>query len=294
MRLPLSYLALFIMGCQPTAPATTDSTSSGGSDTGSGMTGGPGMSSGATAPTTSGTTEPPATGSTSESMSGTTGGTTSGATSGTTAGTTTSSDTTTSDTTTTSDASSSSGQVEPGCPGGKPLFQSPELVVDQGLELCPDGLVHRHTAVECVHPTTFGEACKAPKTCNQPCDDFGDGLCTNYVQGCNCEYPCATDADCAADAACLCQGGLPLGGGQTHYYVGWTECVRAACHTDADCAPFLCGLSPGICGNGMVDGLFCHTPEDECLSTSDCGDGTQCGFEAAEKRWKCIALADCP
>jgi hypothetical protein len=166
--------------------------------------------------------------------------------------------------------------------------------MDQGLELCPDGLVHRHTAVECVHPTTFGEACKAPKTCNQPCDDFGDGLCTNYVQGCNCEYPCATDADCAADAACLCQGGLPLGGGQTLYFVGRTECVRAACHTDADCAPFLCGLSPGICGNGMVDGLFCHTPEDECLSTSDCGDGTQCGFAAAEKRWQCIALADCP
>jgi len=186
--------------------------------------------------------------------------------------------------------------VEPGCPGGKPLFQLPELVVDEGLELCPDGQLHRHTAVECVHPLV-GEACKAPKTCPAPCDDFGDGVCnTKYVDFCGCQYPCLTDSDCPADAACLCNGALPAEGGGTYDYVPSSECVPAACHTDADCAPFLCAVSPGICGYGDVHGLFCHTPEDECVGDQDCFDkqlGNLCMFEAAEKRWTCTEMAFC-
>ncbi len=296
----LAWLIVFAVGCNP-APATTDGASTGGpADTGMAATD-PGTSS-APSPTTSGTTGLPGTGGGSAETSGTGGapGTTGGSTSSTGAGGTDGESTSgtggTGGTGATSSTSSTSGGHVEGCPGGKPLFQLPELVVDEGLEWCPDGQIHRHTAVECVHPLDT-KACADPKQCMEPCDAFGEGVCNKkYGEFCTCQYPCLGDADCPADAACLCHGGLPVDGGGYNHYVQSSECVRAGCRTDAECAPFLCALSPGICGYGTVDGLFCHTAEDECVGDQDCVDqqlGNLCQFTADQQRWTCTEMALC-
>lgn len=203
---------------------------------------------------------------------------------------------TTADPSTSSGESSSTGEPPPNhCPGGLPLFQLPELTVEEGLEICPDGQIHRHTAVECLDPLPIQE-CPANE-CPGPCDELGDGLCNTVYQGyCTCEYPCTTDADCKPGAACLCAGGQPTGGGGYNHFIGRTQCVPADCRTDADCGEFLCALSPGVCGYGGVLGLFCHTAEDDCVGNQDCYDqqlGNLCLFEAAEQRWKCTVMFEC-
>lgn len=293
----LSWLVLLAGGCNP-APATTDGAStSGPADTGSAATD-PGTSSAGPTPTTSRTTGLPGTGDASAATSDTGGapGTTGGGSTGPGATDGESMSSTSSTGSSGGASSSSSGEPVEGCPGGEPLFQLPELVVDEGLEWCPDGQVHRHTAVECVHPLG-GEVCNDPKKCAEPCDAFGEGVCnTKYVDFCGCQYPCLSDADCPADAACLCNGGRPAEGGGYYHYVTTTECVTAGCHTDADCAPFLCALSPGICGYGTVDGLFCHTADDECVGDQDCQAqklGNLCVFTADEQRWTCTEMAQC-
>lgn len=285
------WLVLLAVACSP-APATTDGASTRGAGESGPAATDPGTSSAGPAPTTSGTTGLPGTGGASAETSGGAPGTIGGGSSSTGAGATDGE----SMSSTSHTGSSSSGEPVEGCPGGEPLFQLPELAVDEGLEWCPDGQVHRHTAVECVHPLG-GEACDDPNKCAEPCDAFGEGVCnTKYVDFCGCQYPCLSDADCPTDAACLCNGARPAEGGGYYHYVTSTQCVQAGCHTDADCAPFLCALSPGICGYGTVDGLFCHTADDECVGDQDCQDqklGNLCVFTADEQRWMCTEMAQC-
>jgi len=45
-----------------------------------------------------------------------------------------------------------------------------------------------------------------------------------------------------------------------------------------------------------VDGLFCHTADDECVGDQDCQAqqlGDLCHFVADEQRWKCTTMAQC-
>lgn len=277
VRTLVHWLALFTAGCGPGLPSDTTQTT------------------GSSAPaSTGGTTPGEGTSTTVEAPTGTATGTT-GASSST--GTSNSSSSSASSSSSSSSAATT-GPVEPpaGCPGGEPLFQLPELTEDEGLEWCPDGQIHRHTAVECLHPLTI-EPCKDPAKCAEPCDEHGDGVCnTLFVVSCGCQYPCTTDADCQPDAACLCNGALPVGNGGYEHYVTVTQCVLANCRTDADCGEFLCALSPGICGYGTVSGLFCHTAQDECISNEECLDkklGDLCMFEPAEQRWTCTGQANC-
>jgi hypothetical protein len=186
-------------------------------------------------------------------------------------------DTTTSGTTTDTGA--------PGC-GGEELLLYPSVKVESGLELCPDGTIHRHTEVSCEQPAN-AEPCGGGGVCQDgPCDQLGAGLCAKYAGPvCRCVYPCTTDADCADGAACLCASG----------YVGVSECRPADCRTDADCAGFECGLSLTVCDRPT--GLFCRSKGDECKSDQDCTDpngGDLCRFDLKAQIWRCEYSFRCP
>ena len=276
-------LLLLLIACGPTQPGTTaDTSATGSSEAGSSM--GP-----TTAPTTSGAPDLTTTTASTSTSATSTGVSASEAT----ISTGSTGDSSTGDSST---GDSSTGEVLPGhCAGGEPLFQLPELRVDDGMERCPDGQVHRFEAAQCLHHLEIKE-CPADE-CGGPCDQLGDGVCNElFVDSCFCHYPCTSDADCLPGAACLCAAGIPSGGGGYEGLVAISECVPANCRTDADCGEFLCALSPSLCGYGFNDGLFCHTADDECVDGQDCVDqqlGNLCVFEAAEQRWVCTEAAMC-
>jgi hypothetical protein len=87
---------------------------------------------------------------------------------------------------------------------------------------------------------------------------------------------------------CLCSAAYDDGDeGGDYLSYNDSQCVRAECETDADCNGFECGVSQGLC---QVDGLFCHTAEDECHGPEDCeNDG--CAFTGT--RWECTGQVIC-
>ncbi len=169
-----------------------------------------------------------------------------------------------------------------------------------GYEACPDGSVHRHTAVDCRLAAEI-EACAPQQNgiCSQDtdCSDFPPGACHNQFGYCLCRYPCQTDDDCGPMGACACdtqyepslfesfQGGLYT----------FTNCVSATCRSDEDCpGMYTCGLSPDYCGG--VEGFFCHGPADECQSNSECdinGEPGRCSYDEDEARWLCEEFVIC-
>lgn len=301
-------LVLPLGGCPPTSldPIVTDPSSGGGTggtsgtstgvptsgtDPGAATTGpevattGPGTSG---TGTSTGSTSEPSTGSANTLPADTTGdppGTSTGFILDTTGGSTGGSTSTGADDTT-------GDPVMPSeCLRSVPLLQAPDFVVEDGLELCANGQIHRPAAVECVHPFEV-DLCADPMKCKTECDAFGAGVCnTSFENTCACRYPCETDADCADNAACLC-GAIA----DNHWVVPNSQCYRADCRTDADCAGFQCGLSPGVCGPGTLGGMFCRGPADECQTHQECFDkklGNMCWFDTLKDHWACTESALC-
>jgi hypothetical protein len=147
-----------------------------------------------------------------------------------------------------------------------------ETVLEGGLSLCNNGLLHRASAVACsapppaedTVPEEFAADAGAGYPCvrNADCTDKPYGRCTLDVNGPYCYYRCITDADCDAGQLCLCDD-----------FAGGGSCVSAGCATDADCgAGNLCaGNAP--CGYQRFE---CQTSSDECAVDSDCPVGQQC------------------
>lgn len=288
-----SWLLLATLACGPGPAATSE--------------GGSASSTGTTAPGTTGTSGPPTTSGSGSATGGSSGpGSTGGATTGTqssTGGATTGSSGSTGDATTGSSGSTATSAGEStggvaGC-GGVEFVLSEDHAIEAGIELCPDGAAHRHTAVACPFPL-------AVKPCENPnfgcfkdpaaCEVLGDGLCnTVYDISCRCQYPCEIDADCAPGAACLCNSVLELEMGGTMQGMSFSQCVRADCRTDADCPEGRrCNLSPGICGDYVS--LHCETAEDECLTGQECFEkklGNLCQFSPEQQRWVCTEMAFC-
>jgi hypothetical protein len=139
-----------------------------------------------------------------------------------------------------------------------------------GWERCDSGVVHRVAVGECasslprpepVFPETIVDAgaftfCRSDADCLEA--PYGHCERGNApFGGAYCAYGCTLDSDCGSDQVCLC--GDAVG-----------TCASASCRTDADCGSGrLCAdyvLDPGCGGTGFA----CQTPEDECVTPSDC------------------------
>lgn len=161
-------------------------------------------------------------------------------------------------------------------------FFSDVTTVRSGLERCADRSYHRVQAVSCLPGWERVGAC----SCEPHSFDAGIGCSVEGV--CYQAGGCATSDDCNSGEVCLCSTAIDIddvGGG----YQGFNDsrCVPAGCETDADCGGFECGVSQEFC---QVDGLFCHTAEDECHGPEDCeNDG--CAFTGM--RWECTGSVDC-
>lgn len=205
--------------------------------------------------------------------------------------------------------SSSGAPVEctdlPVKPGGPLACGGEELALDDpcdqlaGFEVCGDESVHRHTSVPCnvepeLQPCTTPDPMFGCQT-DSECDEFPGGVCAQS-SGCFCRYPCTHDDDCGADSACACavrwSEGHPNEGGPIY---SENACVPANCRSDADCGGATCGVS--IDGCRLTEGFYCHTPEDECTSHTQCAALNmgldRCAYKAAEGRWTCVDFYFC-
>lgn len=211
----------------------------------------------------------------------------------------------------TSTAAPTSGSTGPACMDGVHATGGPqdcggeELALkdpcDQlaGYESCPDGSVHRHTQVACNVREVYDpcvdwddlSSCKE----DAHCVDFASGFCEQawlFDGGrCECVYPCTTDDECGPGGACVC----PLRG-PTDFELGLAyqrvaACMPANCRTDADCPGTRCAVSVGGCYD--VEGLYCHTPEDECEGHADCPGGGRCAYSTDMGRWICDNFSFC-
>jgi hypothetical protein len=167
-----------------------------------------------------------------------------------------------------------------------------------GIEGCSGEVVHRYAAPSCIAEPEI--AC----VWGDGCDEVGGGGCPAgeacaddpYLGGCHCITPCMGDDDCNADEFCLCPfegvGGVGPGYGLDN---GVRHCVPAGCRTDADCAPYRCGIVIGDCGG--VKGTRCHTALDECEGTEQCSGhdnfDPRCGYDEDAAHWACSTYAEC-
>jgi hypothetical protein len=97
------------------------------------------------------------------------------------------------------------------------------------------------------------------------------------------------DTDCATGQACACHGSpYTFGAGNT--------CLAGNCRVDSDCGPGnYCSPSYDVSSCGSLLGYFCHTPNDQCVDDSDCGDFVAgvCAYSAASGSWQCHLQAGC-
>ncbi len=90
-----------------------------------------------------------------------------------------------------------------------------------------------------------------------------------------CQYGCVADGDCGADELCLC--GTTIG-----------RCVRASCHTDADCPGAACSLFERGDGCGRYETYFkCALPGRECVDDSQCEPAFRCTGTTCSPRSEC-------
>jgi hypothetical protein len=117
-------------------------------------------------------------------------------------------------------------------------------------------------------------ACPAGSTCTL------DGLCYEPAE-------CEDDSQCGAQGACACAGMFPVGSAYGTA-IRFNQCLPAECRSDSDCNGYSCGLSDSSepC-TGKLAGFFCHSSQDECTSSSDCGTTGACLYEASSRRWSC-------
>ncbi|MEZ4307178.1 MAG: ferritin-like domain-containing protein [Polyangiaceae bacterium] len=175
------------------------------------------------------------------------------------------------------------------CAGAVPLPQANGTY--SGYDKCPDGTIHRVSAVACessVPACLLNEVnifCKSDADCtaapNGKCahveyTDFGGGADTY----CDCVYPCTDDSDCSAGQACICPGVVPTDR-------PWAQCSASECRTNDDCASGECGVSSYNDGCGWVTNLVCRDDTDICRVAADCEDGTECVAPYGDTTWSC-------
>lgn len=155
--------------------------------------------------------------------------------------------------------------------------------ITPGLEQCDGNVRHRSSAVSCPadYPGTRGHLlyqlysaqtnrglapeCATDSECNAAPNGFCSGTFDVPMQ---CTYGCSADEDCAPGEACAC--GAAYG-----------ECVPANCRGDASCAPgYACTSWDDDCGGR---GFACETPEDECWSNAECGEGRICAWDGSRR-----------
>jgi hypothetical protein len=141
-----------------------------------------------------------------------------------------------------------------------------------------------------------GTCCTSDSQCPATSDAGGtNGRCTPGDLGgeamCpSCQYDqCSTDTQCGAGAVCECGGDA----GPGRYP---NTCGTGNCQIDSDCGPSgYCSANVNYCG-GSPNGYYCHTPQDECESNSDCAStpnspGTDCVYDTMKKIWDCQFVA---
>jgi hypothetical protein len=101
---------------------------------------------------------------------------------------------------------------------------------------------------------------------------------------------CITDGDCADGGVCSCKGA-------TRAYAGASNgnaCIPANCRVDSDCGPGgACSptVNPNCGGFYGIQGYYCHTCADQCLSDADCtsdsGPDGYCAYDPSIGYWAC-------
>lgn len=184
------------------------------------------------------------------------------------------------------------------CLGGT---STPLLLSDgrlSGFERCEDGTIHRVTAEptdEVILPACAGDDSEHWHDCytDADCTAGPNGRCRQYTfpfdtdanAGCECLYPCSTDADCGPQQVCFAASIGPHGGLPEDFAA---KCVPADCRVDADCGSETCGLSQMWSCHPSYR-VACRTRWDECRTDLDCvnAEGPHC---AAVGRgfWECV------
>lgn len=103
---------------------------------------------------------------------------------------------------------------------------------------------------------------------------------------------CLVDGDCSDGGTCSCRGATRHWAGSSNGNV----CIPGDCRTDSDCGPGG-ACSPTVdplCGGFYgVQGYYCHTCADNCMSDDDCssnpggGPAGYCAFDPAVGYWAC-------
>ncbi|CAN5503087.1 hypothetical protein BH09MYX1_BH09MYX1_32520 [soil metagenome] len=156
--------------------------------------------------------------------------------------------------------------------------------------------VHRAAPPACPTDRPAGNA-PVPGTCktDAECTQGTNGRCTSVALApATCSYDaCTVDKDCGGAGVCQCRSSAEGGA---------NACRQGNCRTDGDCGV----VGKGYCSPSAVEidvycrsgipsgsfGYFCHTPEDECVSDTDCaGLMPACVFDVAKSRWACLGLA---
>lgn len=126
---------------------------------------------------------------------------------------------------------------------------------------------------------TGPELC-TPESASTPCPTAG------------CSHACLTNDDCGGGSACLCAFGIDKPAANPIH--AWQSvCLLSECESEADCAGYACGFSRERCGpiesSPSPAGFFCRTPNDECQTDADCGDGnsSRCVYRQEVMRWVC-------
>ncbi len=190
--------------------------------------------------------------------------------------------------------------IEPAnsCPGAIELLLADTCEHLAGIEACPGGSAHRHTAVDCHVAPMYNMCMQQQSQCTQDseCTDWPTGICGEEFSYCYCRYPCTSDSECGPDAACACETQFEVIFEESPYggFYNPSTCVSANCKTDEDCpGSYSCGASPGICGG--LEGFYCHGPDDECEGNSDClaDELDRCAFDEDVGHWVCDSFAIC-
>jgi len=171
--------------------------------------------------------------------------------------------------------------------------------VPVGIERCDGEIIHRYGNPSCIAEPEI--LCTDDDGCLDYAVDGGcppGDACADSVLlgGCHCITPCVTDDGCDSDEICLCpfEGWNGAGPG---YSINNSvrQCIPAGCRTDADCAPYRCGIVIGDCG-GLASAQ-CHTEFDECEGADQCSGADnfspRCSFDPSSTKWTCNTYAEC-
>jgi hypothetical protein len=95
---------------------------------------------------------------------------------------------------------------------------------------------------------------------------------------------CTIDSDCGSGQICACAG--ELGGGPVRL---GNQCMATQCQVDANCPHGeVCSASIGNCD--ALEGYYCHTSADECLTDADCcGTTPLCAYDTTKAHWACAS-----